>query len=109
MKKPKFTYSIRYISNYLPLASYTMFGKFHPAVYKKYDSKGEFEGYGIRVITKRIQKFNGSTEYTWDYFELDKEGVVTKCPRGHTKQYKGTTIDNIEQAVEEYKDKHINE
>lgn len=39
----------------------------------------------IRVEISRTQ--NGrNISVAWDYFELDKEGVIYKCPRGWAKE-----------------------
>jgi hypothetical protein len=37
-----------------------------------------------------------STTTSWDYFELDENGVIKTCPRGLTKQYKGVKVLGLE-------------
>jgi len=49
----------------------------------------------IRVEVLRSQK-GRYTNIEWDYFELDKEGVVVKCPRGWAKEFKGKQLINLD-------------
>src|SRR3990167_2080961 len=90
MKKQKKIKEI--ILSQLPFKPVSMFfGGLRSAVFKKDDGT-----FGIRI------KIGES----WDYFELDKEGVIVSSPRGYAGQFnKKTKIINIEKAVQEYKDK----
>ena len=49
----------------------------------------------IRVETARVQT-GRNISVAWDYFELDKEGVIYKCPRGWTKELKGKKLIGLE-------------
>lgn len=75
-----------------------------PAVWKKTKS----DGYGVRVLMG-YSAYGLRTSVSWDYFDLDANGVITACPRGMTRQFKGLKVVNIDAKVEEYKDKEINQ
>jgi hypothetical protein len=85
------------------LASYVVWGNFSSAVV--FDG----ETYSLRVLIDSSSSWNGNKHFGYDYFECDKDGIITKCPRGLTKQYKGVKISNITDLLEEYKNKHVNE
>lgn len=87
------------------LASYDWFGKFCPAV-----SKDEKTGcYQIRILkSKRWDAQRESTDY--DYFELDKTGLITSSPRGRASEWnKKVRILNMDEKVEWAKDKYFNQ
>lgn len=90
---------------YLPdIASYQVFGKWSPAVYK------EAKGYGIRILKSQTVRFDGSTNTSWDYFKLDENGLIVESPRGLSKQFtRKVRITDMETFVESYKEKRINE
>ena len=49
----------------------------------------------IKVISSI--KTNGmSTNYSFDYFELDENYKIMKCPRGYTKDFKGLIIEDTD-------------
>lgn len=51
----------------------------------------------------------GYIRYEWDYFELDKKGVVVRSPHGLAKEFnRKIQITDIEKAVEDYKFVKIN-
>jgi hypothetical protein len=78
----------------------TTFGEFQPAVYKKLHG-----GYSVRVLASQSWHSNYITT-SWEYFELDKHGLIYRSPRGLAKKYNNKVcIIDIDQAVEEYKDK----
>jgi hypothetical protein len=80
--------------------------RFCPAIVKQEKEGG---GYSIRILVSSSQNFrSGGVSNSWDYFTTDAEGVITQCPRGMTKEFKGWKIRDIEAKVEEYKDKRIN-
>ena len=83
------------------LASYDI-GKFSPAVWKKPDG-----AYCVRTLEGMSFNRSGSCCRSWGYFDLDKDGIITSCPRGLTKRFKGCKVRDIEAKVEEYKDKRI--
>ena len=88
----------------LPIKPVSMFlGGLRPAVFK--NENGTF---GIRILTG--ESWRGDTQrQEWDYFELDNTGLITASPRGKASLYnKKFRIVDIENAVEEYKDKVIN-
>ncbi|MDD5589160.1 MAG: hypothetical protein PHP92_03850 [Candidatus Nanoarchaeia archaeon] len=97
IKECKFNELFNSLERYL--ASYYIFGNWSPAVWK--NKEGE---YGIRII-----KNLGRTHREWEYFELDKAGLITSTPRGMTKQFKNIRIIDIDEMVEFYKDKKLNE
>lgn len=87
----------------LPFKPVSMFfGGLRPAVFKK-----EEGGYGIRI--KIGEAWNsGGTKTTWDYFDLDKTGLIIASPRGYAKTYnKKVRIIDIDKMVLEYKEKII--
>jgi hypothetical protein len=49
----------------------------------------------IRIQTGYSYRGANSTT-SWDYFELDENGIITSCPRGMTKTYKGIQIINLD-------------
>jgi hypothetical protein len=49
----------------------------------------------IRIQTGYSNHGNKITT-SWDYFELNGEGVITAAPRGLTKQYKGVKVLNLD-------------
>jgi hypothetical protein len=49
----------------------------------------------IRIVSK-MSINNRSSSYAFDYFELDENNKVTKCPRGYTKMFKGAIIKDID-------------
>ena len=82
------------------LASSNPFGKQFYAVWE--DTEGN---YNIRII-----KSLGHTRKEWEFFELDKTGLILKSPRGMAKQFnKKIRITNMKEMLEEYKDKIINQ
>jgi hypothetical protein len=40
--------------------------------------------------------FGNKTTTSWDYFELNDEGVIARAPRGLAKQYKGVKVLSLE-------------
>jgi hypothetical protein len=74
------------------------FGKYCPGVIKKDDGS-----YSVRVIERIAYSRNGSRSISYGYFTLDKDAVITSCPRSLTKAYKGRKIRDIEAALEKYK------
>lgn len=49
----------------------------------------------IRIQTSSLQRgFNLS--FSWDTFELNKDNIIIKCPRGYTERYKGFKVDNLD-------------
>jgi len=78
------------------------FGGLRPAVFKKDNST-----YGIRIKTGESWQGNNISE-SWDYFELDETGLITASPRGYASQFnKKVKITDIDEAVEEYKNKVV--
>lgn len=49
----------------------------------------------IRIISKATYG-NRSSSFSFDYFELDENGIIKKCPRGYTKEFKGTKVIELE-------------
>ena len=81
------------------LASYRMFGRFSPAIFKKET------GYGVRILKSR---FNYGQGAEWEYFDLDETGLVMSSPRGMARQFnKKIRYTNMDEVVEEYKDREI--
>jgi len=49
----------------------------------------------IRIVTS-VSKCGASTSISWDWFELNAEHKIIKCPRGYTGEFKGATVLEIE-------------
>ena len=80
------------------LASYCVFGNQSNAVNKKET------GYSIRLMVSIGMKSE------WSYFELDNTGLIIESPRGMAKQFnKKIRITNMDEMVEAYKGKKINQ
>jgi hypothetical protein len=75
------------------LASYWMGIKWCPAVARKDDG-----GYSIRTVKGR-HTYPGGENVSYDYFELDADGVVTTAPRGHAKTYRPGRVVDIADAA----------
>ena len=88
----------------LPFRPVSMFfGGLRPAVFRK--DSGEF---GIRIKTGESWRGERTIE-SWDYFDLNKDGLIIASPRGFAKQYnKKIKVIDIEKMVEEYKEKVVN-
>lgn len=88
----------------LPFKPVSMFfGGLRPAVFKN-EKNGT---YGIRIKVSESWRGNNVSE-SWDYFELDENGVITKSPRGYAKEFnKKVKIVDISEAVKKYKEKVI--
>lgn len=77
------------------LASYWWGTKWCPAV-------GRTErGFHIR-FTKSLVINGADQRHTYDYFELDADGVITTAPYGHAKDWKPGRVVDIEAAVERF-------
>jgi hypothetical protein len=85
------------IEQQFELASYWFGAKWCPAVHET------ARGYGIRVLRAETLTFNGRN-VSYDYFELDPEGVITTAPRGHAKDYKPGRVVDIKEAVQRFVD-----
>ncbi len=80
------------------LASYCVLGNQSNAVNKKE------VGYSIRIFVSIGMKNE------WQYFELDTAGLILESPRGMAKQFnKKIRIVNMDEMVEAYRDKKINQ
>jgi hypothetical protein len=78
------------------LAAYQFGAKVHPAVVRKNG------GYQIRVETKRVSSGTQET-VSWDYFELDDTGLITKSPRGYASEFnRKVRVTDIDQAVADH-------
>jgi hypothetical protein len=83
------------IEQHFELASYWFGTKWCPAVHCTE------RGYGIRVI--KAHSFNRENRsYTYDYFEMDADGVVTTAPRGYAKVFKPGRVVDIEAIAARY-------
>jgi hypothetical protein len=90
-RKPR-DITVAEIEQAFDLASYWFGVKWYPAVHET------AQGYGIRVI--KSQSFSDiNRSYTYDYFKLDADGVVTTAPRGFAKDYKPGRVVDIEAAL----------
>lgn len=76
-------------------ASYWFGGTWCPAV----DHRGA--GYAIRVV-KSLTISGANRNFTYNYFELDAEGLITVAPRGFARDYKPGRVVDIKAAVERY-------
>jgi hypothetical protein len=90
--------SYKSIESRFQLGSY-YFGKFCPAIYEGNN------GYGIRIKTGQSRNQKGQS-FTYDYFELDKTGLIITSPRGSAKEFnKKVRIVDIKEGIEKYKEK----
>jgi len=78
------------------LASYFWGEKFCPAVARRNNG-----GYLIRVLASTRGTSTSQTT-TYDYFELDADGVVTAAPRGYARDYKPGRVVGLDEALAEY-------
>jgi len=53
------------------------------------------DGYSIRVLLGKKFFMNGDVEEKFDYFELDKTGLIYKAPRGHSSGWKNCQITDV--------------
>jgi hypothetical protein len=92
------TISVKVIEADFELVSYRWFdGSWHGAVFEKTG------GYEIRVMmTRSITNFGRDKAETYDYFELDADGVITKSPRGYARGYNKLRVRDIADAVTKY-------
>lgn len=94
-KREPRAFTLAEIEHQFELASYWFGAKWCPAVYRK------GSGYGIRFLKSETVTLNHRSE-TFDYFELDADGVITTAPRGHTKDWKPGRVVDIEAAAAQY-------
>lgn len=76
-------------------ASYWFGDRWSPAVHRKTD------GYGIRFVKSQTLYSTGSST-TYDYFELDADGLITVAPRGFAREYKPGRVVDIAAEAERY-------
>jgi hypothetical protein len=77
-------------------ASYWWGDRWKPAVHRR-----DGGGYGIRFVKTHTVYNTGSTT-TFDYFELDDDGLITTAPRGFARDYKPGRVVDIAEAAERY-------
>lgn len=77
------------------LASYWFGEKWCPAVHRT------SRGYGIRFL-KALVVSGDNQHMSFDYFELDADGVVTTAPRGYAKVFKPGRVVDIEAIAARY-------
>lgn len=81
------------IENRFELIGYRWFdGTWKAAVIKKGDGTAQ-----IRVLTSR----RGNTD-RYGYFEINPDGIVTASPRGYARDYNGSRITGLDDAVAKY-------
>ena len=90
-------FTVAEIAQRFELASYWFGERWCPAVHKHRDGNG----YGIRFI-KSVTFSGANQSYTFDYFELDNDGVITTAPRGYAKEYKPGVVVDIAEALEQF-------
>jgi len=78
------------------LASYN-FGSYKPAVFK--NSRGT--GYGIRVLAKQTSSLR-STTTSYDYFEINADGIITASPRGWASMFNRKRVIGLPEAIVKY-------
>ena len=77
------------------LGAYWFGDKWCPAVVKT------GRGYRIRVVKSETLGAN-TRNTTYDYFDLDADGLITVAPRGYARDYKPGRVVDIAAAVERY-------
>ena len=93
--KPPRAITLAEIEARFELASYWWLDRWCPAVGLKDD------GYQIRFL-KSLTVHNGEERVTYDYFELDGDGVITVAPFGHARMWKPGRVVDIAEAVERF-------
>jgi hypothetical protein len=99
MSRPKRevrTFTVADIAARFELASYWFGAKWFPAVHRP---NGR-EGYGIRIVRSSTTYSTGDRT-TYDYFELDADGVISTAPRGYAKDYKPGRVTDIAAVADE--------
>lgn len=98
MPKPKTPRDIKLseIEASFELESYWWGQKWCPAVHRK-----DSGGYGIRIVRSRTL-LGDNENVTYDFFELDAEGLVTIAPRGHAKEFKPGRVVDIDAAADRF-------
>lgn len=81
------------------LAGYTFGGKWCPAVFKK--DRG---GYGVRILLGASFSTRGTSQ-SYGYYDLDDNHVITSCPRGYTKQFKGAKVVDLLDVMRKWETK----
>lgn len=78
------------------LTGYSLGGTWCPAVFKK--DRG---GYGVRILlgVSISQRYLSSR---YGYYDLDDGHVITRCPRGYTKQFKGAKVVDLLDAMKKW-------
>lgn len=67
-------------------------------------TKFEPGNYRIRVLKSQSRNFQtGTINISWDYFSLDKDGLITEAPRGYKKIYKGYKIVDLDDYIKNWK------
>jgi hypothetical protein len=62
-----------------------LWGRFSPGVFKNESGNG----FGIRILKGFSCCTSGGGSISYEYFELDKTGLITGSPRGLAKQFDG--------------------
>jgi hypothetical protein len=77
-------------------ASYWWGARWCPAVFRR-----DHGGYAIRYV--KTQTVSGDdVRTTFDYFELDADGLITVAPRGFAREYKPGRVVDIAAQAERY-------
>jgi pyruvate dehydrogenase complex dehydrogenase (E1) component len=95
-KTEPLTYPFAFIERRFTPASYWFGTEWCPAVRRSEDNS-----YCIRVLGT-YAKTGTSTSTSYDYFELDADGIVIAAPHGHAKQWKGVRVSGLDEAVAKY-------
>lgn len=60
--------------------------------------------YRIRVLKSQSNNYQkGTVSVSWDYFELDKDGLILEAPRGYKKHYKDFKITDLDEYIKNWK------
>lgn len=87
--------TIAEIEQSFELASYWFRGTWCPAV--------ERTEHGFHIRFVKSYTVNGAyRSVTYDYFELDADGVITTAPRGYAKVYKPARVVDIADAADRF-------
>lgn len=77
------------------LASYYWGGAYKPPVFRS------GAGFGIRVLARQTSTLR-TTSTSYDYFEINADGIVTASPRGWAKEFNRKQITGLAEALEKY-------
>lgn len=77
------------------LAGYYLGGNYKSPVFEDHG------GYGIRVLARQTSTLR-TTSTSYDYFEINADGIVTASPRGWASMFNRKRVTGLAEALEKY-------